>query len=506
VTRFESVPNFSEGRDSRRIEQIVAPARSVPGVTVLDVERNPDHHRSVVSLVGEGAPLVEAVFRMMTKAVELIDLRLHKGEHPRMGAVDVVPFVPLGDAPMSEAVRLAETLAERVWSELRVPVYLYAAAARRPERADLAVVRQGEFEGLGRVIATDPARRPDIGEPALHPSAGAVAIGARPVLIAYNAYLTTPDVAIAKRIAKAVRARDGGLVEVKALGFEIAERSRAQVSMNLTDYRRTPVHRALEAVRREAARYGVGVEESEVVGLIPEDALFDAAEFYLQLNRFERGQILERKLRSLASASGAEIPPAVGPEDVALSALPLPAFTARLAARTSTPGGGSASALAGALGAALGEMVLAFSAPARAALSPALATAHRELGEACTAFLSYIDEDSRAYEAMRAARRERTARPDDPAAASAYIRSLQRAAEVPLESARLARRCATVLESVRGETKAALGSDLVTALALLRAAAEGALANVAINLDELRAAGLPVADVAAEMDRLSAHP
>ncbi|MCI4340021.1 MAG: glutamate formimidoyltransferase, partial [Thermoplasmata archaeon] len=287
MMRFESVPNFSEGRDAAKIEAIVAPARVIPGVRVLDVESNADHNRSVVSLVGEEGPLLEATFQMIRVAVATIDLTHHVGEHPRMGAADVVPFIPLGTATMADAVRLAERLAERVWRELQFPVYLYAAAARRPERADLAVVRKGQFEGIRDSIATDPARRPDFGGAAVHPTAGIVAIGARPVLIAYNAYLTTENVDIAKRIAKSVRARDGGLPEVKALGFDIQERHRAQVSMNLTDYRTTPVHRALEAVRREATRFGVGIEESEIVGLIPEDALFDAAEYYLQLHRFD---------------------------------------------------------------------------------------------------------------------------------------------------------------------------------------------------------------------------
>ncbi|MGA7846524.1 MAG: glutamate formimidoyltransferase, partial [Thermoplasmata archaeon] len=344
MKRFECVPNFSEGRDNNRVQSIVAEARGLRGVSVLDVELNVDHHRSVVSLAGDAEPLLEAAFRMIRKAVEVIDLRHHHGEHPRMGAADVVPFVPLGDATMAEAVALAERLGERVWAELHVPVYLYGAAARRPERADLAVVRQGGFEGLRDVIRTDPSRRPDIGDPELHPSAGAIAIGARPVLIAYNAYLTTPDVAIAKKVAHAVRARDGGLAEVKALGFEIKERNRAQVSMNLTDYRKTPVHRALEAVRREAARYGTSVEESEVVGLIPEDALLDAAEFYLQLNRFSRDQILERKL-----PQGETAPQGAAGAPARLQHLTIQDFLGRVAARTPTPGGGSVAAIAGAM-------------------------------------------------------------------------------------------------------------------------------------------------------------
>ena len=487
MSLFECVPNFSEGRDPERVERLAAAARGVPGVTVLDVERDPAHHRSVISLVGEGEPLLDAVFRMMAIATKEIDLNQHHGEHPRMGATDVVPFVPLGDATMADAVRLAERLGARVAKELEVPVYLYAAAARRPERGDLAKVREGQFEGIRESIATDPARAPDFGEAKVHPTAGAVAIGARPVLIAFNAYLTTPDVAVAKRVAKAVRARDGGLPEVKALGFEIPERHRAQVSMNLTDYRTTPIHRALEAVRREAQRYGVGIEESEIVGLVPEDALFDAAEYYLQLHAFHRDAVLERKVRAVERG---------GPAGETLSG-----FTDRLAARTPTPGGGSAAAAAGALAAALGEMVLAYSTDPKASDTEVRATQ-----DALTAgrrrFLALVEEDAGSYEAVRAARRQRKERPGDPAAEASYLTALRGAAAVPLETARLAQELAVRLESIRSRTKPALGSDLVTALGLFRAATEGALANVAINLDDLRAAGEPTAAVEAELARL----
>ena len=488
MTVFECVPNFSEGRDADRIERITAPARAVPGVTVLDVERDAAHHRCVISLAGEGEALLEAVFGMMQVATKEIDLNHHRGEHPRMGATDVVPFVPLGDATMADAVRLAERLGARVAESLGIPVYLYAAAARRPERADLAKVREGQFEGIRDSIGTDPSRAPDFGPARVHPTAGAVAIGARPVLIAYNAYLTTPDVAIAKKIARAVRARDGGLPEVKALGFDIPERGRAQVSMNLTDYRTTPVHRALEAVRREAQRYGVGIEESEIVGLVPEDALFDAAEYYLQLHAFRRDAILERKIRSIDRRAAGES---------------LSAFTDRLAARTPTPGGGSAAAAAGALAAALGEMVLAYS------IDPAkpdeeLRTVRDLLTDGRRRLLALVEEDAASYEAVRTARRARKERPGDAAAQAAYLAALRNAAAVPLGSARLAQDLAVRLESVRARTKAALASDLVTSLALFRAATEGALANVAINLDDLRAAGEPTAEVEAELERLRA--
>jgi glutamate formiminotransferase / formiminotetrahydrofolate cyclodeaminase len=473
MSRFECVPNFSEGRDAAKVERIAAAAKDVPGVTVLDVERNADHHRAVISLVGEGDALLDAVFRMMRVATDTIDLAQHHGEHPRMGATDVVPFVPLGSATMEEAVRLAERLGERVGRELRIPVFLYAKAARRPDRADLAKVREGQFEGLSKLIGTDPARAPDFGPARIHPTAGAVAIGARPVLIAYNAYLTTPDVTIAKKIAKSVRARDGGLPEVKALGFEITERHRAQVSMNLTDYRTTPVHRALEAVRREAQRYGVGVEESEIVGLLPEDALFDAAEYYLQLHAFDRAAILERKVRAVDSGPALES---------------LAAFTGRLAARTPTPGGGSASAAAAAFAAALGEMVLAYSMDA-ANPDPELEEAQRTLGGARARFLDLVQEDSDSYDRVRAARKARRAHPGDPAVEAAYLDALAGAANVPLETARRSVELARQVRRVQARTKSALASDLVTALALFRAAAEGALANVEINLIDLKAAG-----------------
>jgi glutamate formiminotransferase len=481
VSWFECVPNFSEGRDEEKIARIVAEAQGIAGVTLLDSEQNADHNRCVVTLVGEGPALLEAVKKMMRLATELIDLTGHQGEHPRMGATDVVPFVPLGDATTEQAVELAVALGTWVWEELAIPVYLYGQAARLPERQDLAKVRAGQFEGIRDAIATDPARLPDIGEPRVHPTAGAVAIGARPVLIAYNAYLTTGDVAVAKRVAKAVRSRDGGLAEVKALGFDIRERQRAQVSMNLTDYRRTPIHRAVEAVRREAARYGVGIEETEIVGLVPEDALFDAAEYYLQLNSFDRRTVLERKVRGTQSSES------------------LAEFTARLAARTPTPGGGSAAAAAGALGAALGEMVLAYSA-AKDETAPD--PAREGFAAARSRFLILVEQDARAYADTVVARRA-TKNDPGPEAEQAYTEAIRHAADVPLETARLAWRCAGELRNLGDRVRAAMKSDWTVALSMLNAAREGALANVLINLDDLRERGADIADVEEAVRELS---
>ena len=473
---FECVPNFSEGRDETKIARIVGEVQDRPGVALLDVEQNADHNRCVVTLVGEGPALVDAVLRMMRAATTLIDLNTHQGEHPRMGATDVVPFVPLGDATTEQAIDLAVGLGTKVWEELHIPVYLYGQAARLSERQDLAKVRAGQFEAIRDTIATDPARRPDIGEPRVHPTAGAVAIGARPVLVAYNAYLTTPDVVVAKRVASAVRARDGGLAEVKALGFEIHERQRAQVSMNLTDYRRTPIHRAVEAVRREAARFGVGVEETEVVGLVPEDALFDAAEYYLQLNSFDRSTVLERKVRGVQP-----------------SAESLSDFTARLAARTPTPGGGSAAAAAGAMGAALGEMVTAYSAAKDdAALDPV----RQRLAAARGRFLGLAEQDAQAYADTVTARRATKARPG-PEAEQAWTAAIRHAADVPLDTARLAWSCTGELQELADRVRPMMKSDWTTAVALLNAAREGAIANVVINVEDLRERGADITDLEA---------
>jgi glutamate formiminotransferase len=290
---IECVPNFSEGRRKEIIDQIVGALASVEGVRVLDVQSDADHNRSVVTMVGEPEAVEEAAFQGIERAARLIDMDQHQGEHPRMGATDVVPFVPIAGVTMVDCVEMARRLGERVGRELAIPVYLYEEAASRPERRNLADVRRGEYEGLKVEIETDPHRTPDFG-PARVGKAGATAIGARPPLVAFNVYLNTDDVAIAKAIARAVRHSSGGLRYVKALGLLVE--GRAQVSMNLTDHRLTPIHRVVEMIRREAARYGVTIVSSEVVGLTPNEALLDAARFYLQLDGFSSDQILENRL------------------------------------------------------------------------------------------------------------------------------------------------------------------------------------------------------------------
>jgi glutamate formiminotransferase len=289
----ECVPNFSEGRRQEVIDRIVAAMNQVPGVQILDVQSDLDHNRSVVTIIGAPQVAVEAAFQGVAKAAELIDMNHHRGGHPRMGATDVVPFVPIRSVTMEECVALARQLGERVGAELGIPVYLYEEAATRPDRCNLADLRRGEYEELRTEIAINPNRAPDFG-PALMGTAGATAIGARPPLIAFNVYLNTCDVAPARAIAKAVRHSSGGLRFVKALGLMVE--GQAQISMNLTDYRRTPIHRVLELIRAEAAHYGLRITRSEVVGLLPSAALIDAAQFYLQLVDFSPDQIMENRL------------------------------------------------------------------------------------------------------------------------------------------------------------------------------------------------------------------
>lgn len=298
----ECVPNVSEGRDKEAVAVMAEAIRSVPNVFLLDVQSDPDHHRSVFTFVGEPEAVAEAVFRLFEAALPRIDLRHHRGEHPRMGAVDVVPFVPVRGVKMADCVELAKKVGAEIWRRFHVPVYLYGEAATRPERADLSEIRKGEFEGFFEKIK-DPQWAPDFGDPVVHPTAGVTAVGAREFLIAFNVNLGTSDLRVAKEIAKAVRFSSGGLRYVKALGMELKERGIVQVSMNLTNFRKTPLPRVLELVRREAARFGVPVVGTEIVGLIPEEALVQVAEYYLQLEKFSLAQVLERRIEeALGSA------------------------------------------------------------------------------------------------------------------------------------------------------------------------------------------------------------
>ncbi len=337
----ECVPNFSEGRDPQKLAKILAEIESVDGVQLLDQEMDKDHNRAVVTMVGEPEAALEAAFKAIAKASELIDMETHEGEHPRMGATDVCPFIPISGVTMDECVELAKKLGERVGNELKIPVYLYESAATRPERTNLADVRKGQYEGIRDSIGVDPDRKPDFGPSKTHPRAGAIAIGARPYLIAFNVYLDTQNLQIAKNIANAVRDAQGGFRYVKAMGFEIKERRQVQVSMNLVNYEKSPIFRVYETIKREAQRYGVPVVGSEIVGLIPLKAVTRTFDFFLGLENFKMNQVLEYKLKSrkVAAKEG------------------MKGFLETVAGKSATPGGGSVSALAGSLGGALGAMV-----------------------------------------------------------------------------------------------------------------------------------------------------
>src|SRR5437016_4073642 len=348
MSLVECVPNFSEGRDPAKVEAIIA-AMKIDGVYLLDKEMDADHNRCVITLVGDRDAIAEAAIRGVGKAAELIDLTQHQGAHPRVGAADVIPFIPIEGVTLEDCVAIARNVAEEIWKRFQLPVYLYESAATTPARQNLEDIRRGQFEGLRADVVINPARKPDFGEAQLHPTAGATVVGARKALIAYNVFLNTTDVGIAKKIAKAVRFSSGGLRYVKGNGFEV--RGMAQVSMNLTDFEQTPIARVFEFVKREAARYGVVPVSSEIVGLIPKKALEQAAEWFLQVENFDSSMILESRL---AAVMGGKM--AIG----GLRAGVEP-FIEQLAAPTATPGGGSASAAVASMAAALGSMVATMS-------------------------------------------------------------------------------------------------------------------------------------------------
>ncbi|MBQ4423163.1 MAG: glutamate formimidoyltransferase [Clostridia bacterium] len=290
---MECIPNISEGRRMDLVEEFADVVRAVPGVTLIDYSSDASHNRSVFTFLGDPDQVMEAAFRFAKLAVEKIDLRVHEGEHPRMGAVDVIPFVPIRDMDMQECVERSKVLAERIASELDLPVFLYEESASAPHRKNLAAIRKGQFEGMAEKVLEEQWH-PDFGGNRIHPSAGVVAVGARQPLIAFNINLDTSDVSIAKKIAKIIREKDGGFRAVKALGVMLEERNIAQVSINMCDYKQTPLYRVLEFVRFEAARYGVHVVGTEIIGLAPMMAFVDAADYYLQIEKFDAfKQVLE---------------------------------------------------------------------------------------------------------------------------------------------------------------------------------------------------------------------
>ncbi|NUQ92957.1 MAG: glutamate formimidoyltransferase, partial [Gemmatimonadaceae bacterium] len=458
----ECVPNFSEGRRPEVVAAIRGAIAGVDGASILDVSSDASHNRTVVTFVVPLERAVDAAFAGIAKARELIDLNAHRGEHPRMGAADVVPFIPLEGATMEDCIVLARQLGERVGRELQIPVFLYERAATMPSRENLADVRRGEFEGLREEIGTNAARRPDFGPEKIHPTFGAVAIGARPFLVAYNVYLgPASNMEVAKKVAKAVRGSSGGLKGVKALALEVD--GQAQVSMNLVDTERTPLHRAFDMVRMEAEAWGVTPTWSEIVGLVPERVLFDAGIRHVRLDRFTTDQVLERKVRG-AIAGGES----------------LSGFVASVASPSPVPGGGSVAAHAGALGAALAQMVAGLTVGKKkyVAVESEMKEAALEGAALVNELSALVARDAAAYAAVADAYKL----PKDPESAaaarqSAITAALLQAAAVPLETARACSRVARLAAAVgeRGNTNAA--SDAGVAALLAEAAARGAAAH-----------------------------
>jgi glutamate formiminotransferase / formiminotetrahydrofolate cyclodeaminase len=471
-TLVECVPNFSEGRDKAKVDAIVD-AMKIHGVYLLDREMDADHNRCVITLVGERDPIQEAAIRGVGRAAELIDLTKHQGAHPRMGAADVVPFIPIDGVTIEDCVAMARHVGEEIWKRHQIPAYLYEAAATSPERTNLENIRRGQFEGIRDEIATNPARRPDFGEPRVHPTAGATVVGARKFLIAYNIFLNTTDVDIAKKIAKAVRFSSGGFRFVKGAGFLV--RGLAQVSMNLTDFEQTPVHRVFEYVKREAARYGVMPISSEIVGLIPKKALEQAAEWFLQVENFDSSLILENRLAAVMSGKMAVGGLRAGIEP----------FVEQLAAPTATPGGGSAAAAAGAMAAGLAHMVASMSRGKKAYVQyeSQLSDAIARLAKLREELKAAVDADAESYNAVMKAYKQAKESTDGDGVIDT---ALKHATSVPLSVAERAREVADLAAKLGPITNPNMKSDLTTSAALARAAIEGALANVDINLGSVK--------------------
>lgn len=468
----ECVPNFSEGRRRDVLDAIVQSFSGVNGVVFLDAEMDADHNRSVVTFAGDPDAVIEAAVRAAACARDRIDLTQHSGQHPRMGATDVIPFVPVEGVTLEDCAELARRCGQRIGEELGIPVFLYEAAASRPERVSLADVRRGQFEGLREALGRDADRAPDFGPPKIHPTAGATAVGARRFLVAFNANLNTRDVRVAKAVAASVREQSGGLKNVRALGFSIEEGRRAQVSMNLVNTEATPIHRVLHLVRAEAARHGAAIAGCEVVGLIPQAAMLDAAEHSLQLENFRRDQVLELRLRR---------PPVS-------EAVPIATFFDSVAAATPTPGGGTVAAFTGALATCLATMVanLTIGRKKHAAAEVTMQQLKRDSGELRGRLLALARRDSEAFEAVLRARKLPASTAEETAARdAALVKAELEATRVPVETAEA---CLAVIElattAVRlGNSNAA--SDAGVAGLLAAAGAEGALLNVQINLKSL---------------------
>ncbi|MCB0044549.1 MAG: glutamate formimidoyltransferase [Caldilineaceae bacterium] len=469
---IECVPNISEGRRMEVIEAVADAVRSVPGVTLLDVSSDPDHNRTVLTFVGDPDAVAEGAFQVIAAAKERINLDEHTGEHPRIGATDVVPFVPVRNTNAEECAAVARKLGQRVGAELGVAVYLYGDAAARPEREKLAKIRRGQYEKWKEEVGVKPEREPDFG-PAQPATWGATVIGARPFLIAYNLYLNSDAVDVADAISRRIRTSSGGLPNVQAKGFLVE--GQAQVSMNLTNFEATPIHLVQELVKREAAQYGLTVTRAELIGMIPEKALLESAKYYLQLHDLADDQVLEIKMAQAAGAQSAEESRAAGPDQR------LNDFLDAVGSSEPAPGGGSVAALAGALAAGLTQMVAGLTVGRKkyaevAEQAQAILTRAATLRHELTAA---IQEDADAFDAVMAAFRNKEIGPE--ARTQAIEAATIVAGNVPLRVATLARDAAGLAEEAAAMGNVNAVTDAASAAYMAQAAVMAAGLNVRVN-------------------------
>ncbi len=462
----ECVPNFSNGRSPQIYNAIADSIRSVRGVQVLDVSADTDHNRTVITFVGDLAAVEEAAFRAIGKAAALIDMDEHNGEHPRIGATDVCPFIPVKGVTVKECAAMAVRVGQRVGDELGVAVYLYGSAAASPARKKLSTIRRGEYELWKSEVALNPARKPDFG-PAEPKKWGATVIGARPFLVAYNIYLNSDKVQIADEIAKTIRFTSGGFRFVQAKGFLVE--GQAQVSMNLTNFKKTTIHHVQETVRREAARYGLAITHAELIGLIPQAALIDSARYYLQLNGMGDDQILEYRLMEEAAAQSV------------VSDITPTAFLEATASKAPTPGGGSSAALAGALAAALTQMVAGLTSGRKkyAAVNDEATAVLSQANNLRQALTNAIAEDAASFDQLMAVWRDKSLTGDEKK--TAVEKATIYTGEVPLKVARLSRDAAqlSLLMATIGNVNAV--TDAAAAVMMAQAAVLAAGLNVKIN-------------------------
>ena len=455
------VPNFSEGRDKGKVDRIAGAFKNRKGVHLLDIEMDKDHNRTVLTILGDLDEMREAVFEAVKTATELIDLRAHQGAHPRIGATDVVPFIPILDTGMDECIMLARDIGERIGSELGIPVFLYEEAATRPERRRLEEIRRGGLQSLSERIKDDPAWAPDFGQKMIHAAAGATVVGARKHLIAFNINLNTPDIGIAKEIAGRIRESGGGLPNVKAIGLKLKDKGMAQVSMNLTDYESTPPHIVFRRVEEEARSLGIEIENSEVIGLIPEKALVMASCDLLKLKGFKEDHILEKRMAPLL---------------LEMKGQDLDDLLASISAATPTPGGGAVSAIAGSLGAALAAMASGLT------REKDLNRETEELKRLMEEFSELADDDAMAYKGFISSLKIPK---EDLQRKTKIEESLQKATLIPLSVAEKGIKLLSIIEGIIPDVNKKTLPDLKVGLLMALCAVEGALEYVSVNTSSL---------------------